>query len=81
MEALRKIVPGSVLEPLFSLPCSAGESQYEVIVLPFAADNDPGDATERKSLAASLCGTLGDVDFDYKRELTPERGSAVELFT
>jgi hypothetical protein len=73
MEALRKIVPGSVLEPLFSLPHSAGELKYEVIVLPFAADNDPCDVVEGKSLAASLCGTLGGVDFDYKRELTPER--------
>jgi hypothetical protein len=36
MEALRKIVPGSALEPLFSLPRSLRDLQYEVIVLPFA---------------------------------------------
>ena len=35
MEALRKIVTGSALEPLFSLPRSSRDLQYEVIVLPF----------------------------------------------
>jgi hypothetical protein len=34
MEALRKIVSGSALEPLFSLPRSSKELQYEVIILP-----------------------------------------------
>ncbi|GHV89002.1 hypothetical protein AGMMS50267_13620 [Spirochaetia bacterium] len=34
MEALRKIVPGSALEPLFSLPRSSLDLQYEVLILP-----------------------------------------------
>ncbi|MHC6204781.1 hypothetical protein ACYULU_16510 [Breznakiellaceae bacterium SP9] len=34
MEALRKIVPGSVLEPLFSLPHVSRELQYEVLIRP-----------------------------------------------
>jgi hypothetical protein len=80
MEALRKIVPGSSLAPLFSLPPSSGELQYEVIVLPFLADNDRRDDMERESLAACLRGTLGDAEFDCTRKLTAERGTAVELF-
>jgi hypothetical protein len=81
MEALRKIVPGSVLEPLFLLPRSSGELKYEVIVLPFPEENEPRDTAGRESLATSLRGALGDVDFDFTRKLTPERGTSVELFT
>ena len=39
MEALRKIVSGSALEPLFALPHSSRDLQYEVIVLPFAKNS------------------------------------------
>jgi hypothetical protein len=80
MEALRKIVPGSALAPLFSLPPSSSELQYEVIVLPFLADNDRRDDVERKSLTACLRGTLGDAEFNNTRCLMAERGTAIELF-
>ena len=48
MEALRKIVTGSALEPLFSLPRSSRDLQYEVIVLPFA--DVPAEAVDDGSL-------------------------------
>ena len=48
MEAMRKIVTGSALEPLFSLPRSSRDLQYEVIVLPFA--DVPAEAVDDGSL-------------------------------
>jgi hypothetical protein len=80
MEALRKIVPGSALEPLFSLPRSSGALKYEVIVLPFT-DDEPRDTAGQEPLSASLRGALGDFEFDYTRELAPERGTLVEFLT
>jgi hypothetical protein len=80
MEALRKIVPGSALKPLFSLPRSSDELKYEVIVLPYGSDNDPHDTEKRESLTAFLRGALGDADFDCTRKQTSERGTPVEVF-
>ena len=48
MEILRKIVPGSALAPLFSLPRSSRDLKYEVIVLPFA--DIPSEAVDDGSL-------------------------------
>ena len=48
MEALRKIVTGSALEPLFSLPRSSQDLQYEVIVLPCV--DVPAEAVDDGSL-------------------------------
>ena len=80
MEALRKIVPGSALEPLFSLPRSSRELQYEVIVLPFLAGNEyRRDDAGQESLAGFLRGSLGDFEFDCARELTAERGTPIEI--
>ena len=47
MEALRKIVPGSALEPLFSLPRSSLDLQYEVIILPVSDVSTPGSPLAR----------------------------------
>jgi hypothetical protein len=81
MEALRKIVPGSALEPLFSLPRSSWELQYEVIVLPFIAGSEHRfDGAGQESLTGFLRGSLGDAEFDCERELTAERGTPVEIF-
>jgi hypothetical protein len=80
MEALRKIVAGSALEPLFSLPRSSKELKYEVIVLPVVHGNVPRDTTGQESLTASLRGTLEDAGFDCARELASERGTTVEIF-
>jgi hypothetical protein len=80
MEVLRKIVPGSALESLFSLPHSSDELQYEVIVLPFDSGNETSDTAGRESLTASLRGPLGDAGFDCTRELTPEWGTPLEIF-
>jgi hypothetical protein len=79
MEVLRKIVPGRALRPLFSLPRSSDELEYEVIVRPFVSDDEPDDTTGKESLTASLRGALGDVVFDCARELAPERGTPIEI--
>jgi hypothetical protein len=81
MEALRKIVSGSVLEPLFSLPYSSRELQYEVIVLPVSAGAEQfRDNAARQPLVDCLRGALGDIEFDCTRKITAERGTPVEIF-
>jgi hypothetical protein len=81
MEALRKIVTGSDIDSLFSLPYSSRAAKYEVIVLPMPAENEYRHGKARhESITEFLRGTVGDVEFVCTRELTPDRGTAVEIF-
>jgi hypothetical protein len=73
MEALRKIVPGSALEPLFSLPRSSRELQYEVLILPIFEESAPGFApppARRKKTVdiTQFFGTLPHLDTSDIRE-------------